>query len=148
MGNKVYVKGSYVDIHDNKVVNLNIDRAGRVNVSGAVALATGKGSAAATQEVAKPEMLATAEATVLWKRLHAAALCDEEGRLSEGMTKQDAMYVALLMGERLWQETRWKPFEQWWGMQHLAQELVRMRDTGRMPRHAKDIERALGEVKN
>jgi len=148
MGNKVYVKGSYVDIHDNKVVNLNIDRAGRVNVSGAVALATGKGSAAAAQEVAKPEMLATAEATVLWKRLHAAALCDEDGHLSGGMTKQDAMYVALLMGERLWQETRWKPFEQWWGMQHLAQELVRMRDTGRMPRHAKDIERALGKVKN
>ncbi|MBR1683283.1 MAG: hypothetical protein IJ700_08040 [Bacteroidaceae bacterium] len=33
MGNKVYVQGSYVDVHDNKVVNLSIDKAGRVNVA-------------------------------------------------------------------------------------------------------------------
>ncbi len=26
-GNKVYVQGSYVDVHDNKVVNLSIDKA-------------------------------------------------------------------------------------------------------------------------
>lgn len=26
-GNKVYVQGNYVDIHDNEVVNLNIEKA-------------------------------------------------------------------------------------------------------------------------
>ena len=31
-GNKVYVQGSYVDIHDNEVVNLSIDKAGAVKV--------------------------------------------------------------------------------------------------------------------
>ena len=31
-GNKVYVQGSYVDVHDNEVVNLSIDKAGEVVV--------------------------------------------------------------------------------------------------------------------
>ena len=31
-GNTVYVQGSYVDVHDNEVVNLSIDKAGRVQV--------------------------------------------------------------------------------------------------------------------
>ena len=30
-GNNIYVKGSYIDIHDNKVVNLNVDK-GEVHV--------------------------------------------------------------------------------------------------------------------
>lgn len=34
-GNKVYVQGSYVDVHDNEVVNLTIDKAGTVNVQDA-----------------------------------------------------------------------------------------------------------------
>ena len=29
--NKVYVQGSYVDVHDNEVVNLSIDKAGKVS---------------------------------------------------------------------------------------------------------------------
>ena len=33
-GNTVYVQGSYVDVHDNEVVNLTIDKAGRVSVEG------------------------------------------------------------------------------------------------------------------
>lgn len=35
-GNKVYVQGNYVDIHDNKVVNLSIDKVGTVHVQGNV----------------------------------------------------------------------------------------------------------------
>ena len=31
-GNTVYVQGSYVDVHDNEVVNLSIDKAGKVQV--------------------------------------------------------------------------------------------------------------------
>ncbi len=31
-GNTVYVQGSYVDVHDNEVVNLSIDKAGAVQV--------------------------------------------------------------------------------------------------------------------
>ena len=31
-GNTVYVQGSYVDVHDNEVVNLSIDEAGEVKV--------------------------------------------------------------------------------------------------------------------
>ena len=33
-GNKVYVQGSYIDVHDNEVVNLSIDKAGKVVVGG------------------------------------------------------------------------------------------------------------------
>lgn len=31
-GNKVYVQGNYVDIHDNEVVNLNIDKVGTLQM--------------------------------------------------------------------------------------------------------------------
>jgi len=31
-GNRVYVQGNYVDVHDNEVVNLSIDKAGTVQV--------------------------------------------------------------------------------------------------------------------
>ena len=31
-GNKVYVQGNYVDIHDNEVVNLNIDKVGSLQM--------------------------------------------------------------------------------------------------------------------
>ena len=32
-GNTVYVQGSYVDVHDNEVVNLSVDKAGKVVVA-------------------------------------------------------------------------------------------------------------------
>ena len=32
-GNTVYVQGSYVDVHDNEVVNVSIDKVGTMNVS-------------------------------------------------------------------------------------------------------------------
>lgn len=35
-GNKVYVQGNYVDIHDNEVVNLSIDKVGELKVQGNV----------------------------------------------------------------------------------------------------------------
>ena len=39
-GNKVYVQGSYVDVHDNEVVNLSIDKAGTVSLDKANSLGT------------------------------------------------------------------------------------------------------------
>ena len=36
-GNTVYVSGNYVDVHDNEVVNLSIDKAGEVRVEKKVA---------------------------------------------------------------------------------------------------------------
>ena len=33
-GNKVYVQGNYVDVHDNEVVNLNIDKVGTLQMTG------------------------------------------------------------------------------------------------------------------
>ena len=38
--NTVYVQGSYVDVHDNEVVNLSIDKAGKVSVDKSNASAT------------------------------------------------------------------------------------------------------------
>ena len=51
-GNTVYVQGSYVDVHDNEVVNLSIDEAGEVHV--------GEGQQAAHDKVFNKELLARA----------------------------------------------------------------------------------------
>ena len=55
-GNVVYVQGSYVDVHDNEVVNLSIDKAGSVSI--------GEGQQGASSAV--PAVLAESE---LWQRL-------------------------------------------------------------------------------
>ena len=70
-GNKIYVQGNYVDVHDNEVVNLSIDKAGTVNVS--------KRQEERVQTDV-PEVLAKSE---LWERLKQAGLIDDDG-LREG----------------------------------------------------------------
>ena len=52
-GNTVYVQGSYVDVHDNEVVNLSIDKAGEVHVEGTVQPGTVKPADGSAQPAAE-----------------------------------------------------------------------------------------------
>ena len=97
--NTVYVQGSYVDVHDNEVVNLSIDKAGKVQM--------GSGQTPEASDI--PEVLAGSE---LWKKLIDAELVNENGQPT--VSRPDAALMADMIAVRLGIEHKWKLFEKLW----------------------------------
>ncbi len=97
-GNTVYVQGSYVDVHDNEVVNLSIDKA-TVSVQGE--------QLAEAAEV--PAVLADSE---LWAKVKAAGLVNENGMPT--VSRTEAALMANALAERLNIAQKWKVFETLW----------------------------------
>ncbi len=166
-GNTVYVQGSYVDVHDNEVVNLSIDKSGEVHVNGqvvkdvspevsaeqqqAVSLQaepqpecvlseTARVPSEAERPVALPPPLGSDEAARYWQRLQRERFVDASCRLLPTTTRQQAMYIAEAFAAKLGLKTKWKLFEQLWGINNLAQEKYACVETGKMPPRAKEID--------
>ena len=106
-GNVVYVQGSYVDVHDNEVVNLSIDKAGSVSI--------GEGQQGAGAAV--PAVLAESE---LWQRLKDARLVDEHGQPL--VSRPEAALMAYMLAERLHIDQKWKFFEQLWHRKNMRND--------------------------
>lgn len=106
-GNVVYVQGSYVDVHDNEVVNLSIDKAGSVSI--------GEGQQGAI--AAMPAVLAESE---LWQRLKDARLVDEHGQPL--VSRPEAALMAYMLAERLHIDQKWKFFEQLWQRKNMRND--------------------------
>ena len=98
-GNKVFVQGSYVDIHDNEVVNLSIDKAGTVQVQQQVS----------PEECAIPDVLAS---SVWWAKLTEAGLLTENGLPT--VSRPEAALMADMLASKLDIAHKWKLFEQLW----------------------------------
>lgn len=88
-----------------------------------------------------PECLSTEEAMKYWKRLQKAGFVDADYQLLPETTRKQAMYIAELFAERLGIKSKWKTFEQLWGISNLAQEKWDMQETGTTPTRSKDIDR-------
>lgn len=98
-GNNIYVQGSYVDIHDNEVVNLSVDKA-QVRVGDHQVLA---------QASDVPEVLADSEQ---WQKVMQAGLVDADGQPT--VSRTEAAMIADMLAERLGIANKWKFFEQLW----------------------------------
>lgn len=110
-GNKVYVQGSYVDIHDNQVVNLSIDKAGTVQV---------QGNAQPQEAPAEvPPLLDTPRARELWQKAMAEGWVNEQ--LQPQLSRSDAALLAGRIAEILDIEG-WKLFEQLWNRKNMRQD--------------------------
>ena len=99
-GNTVNVQGNYIDVHDNEVVNLSIDKVGTRQIEEDV-----------------PACLRTEEANELWE------IAQEEGWVDEDLqpkdlSRPDAALLAARMGKVLGIEG-WKPFERLWHRQNM-----------------------------
>ena len=136
-GNNIYVKGSYIDIHDNQNVYLSVDKA-QVNVADRVR----------KDDVSLPEneeklsgVLASEEAMRYWKLLQEADFVDERCQLKQNTTRKQAMYIAEVFAERLGIGSKWKTFERLWGISNLAQEKWDFQQTGTLPSRSKEIDR-------
>lgn len=101
-GNKIYVQGSYIDVHDNENVYLNVDKA-EVNVED-------KTSDEETSLL--PEELATKQATKLLDAARKEGWLDEQYHplLSRAKSAVLADHIAGLLGIH----QKWKVFESFW----------------------------------
>ena len=98
-GNNIYVQGSYVDIHDNEVVNLSVDKA-QVRVGDHQVM---------SQQSDVPEVLADSEQ---WQKVMQAGLVDANGQPT--VSRTEAAMIADMLAERLGIANKWKFFEQLW----------------------------------
>ena len=98
-GNNIYVQGSYVDIHDNEVVNLSVDKV-QVRVGDQQVLA---------QASDVPEVLADSEQ---WQKVMQAGLVDADGQPT--VSRTEAAMIADMLADRLGIANKWKFFEQLW----------------------------------
>ena len=98
-GNNIYVQGSYVDIHDNEVVNLSVDKA-QVRVGDHQLQA---------QASDVPEVLADSEQ---WQKVMQAGLVDADGQPT--VSRTEAAMIADMLADRLGIANKWKFFEQLW----------------------------------
>lgn len=134
-GNNIYVQGSYIDIHDNENVYLSVDKA-QVNM-GQNAQTTAVGG----MNVKLSDELTTDDAKKYWQRLQEAGFVDANYQLLPETTRKQAMYIAELFAEQLGIKSKWKTFEQLWGITNLAQEKWDMQETGSTPSRSKEIDK-------
>lgn len=119
-GNTVYVQGSYVDVHDNEVVNLSIEKATvKVGENGAV---VGEGEAGADEgEQPVPEALRGEQAKRIVERLVGAGLLNQAWQ-PVGLSRPQAAIVADCVAEQLQIRNKWKTFEQLWHRNNLRND--------------------------
>ena len=139
MGNTINVAGSYIDIHDNEVVNLTVDK-GVVSLS-QESQQVNAVEAEGNQESEGAEELLSDKAMSYWKALQEAGFTDERRMLRKGVSRSQAMYIAERFAERLRLQAKWKPFEALWGKSNLAQEAWKMKETGLLPKRYEEIDR-------
>ncbi len=95
----------------------------------------------ATENVAE---LLTAKAQVLWQRLRDAGFIVAEGyALAEGVSANQAAYIADRMAEKLHIKKKWKLFQQLWGISNLAQLAGTWQQTGKLPPRYTEIDKLM-----
>lgn len=88
--------------------------------------------------------LLTAEAQVLWQRLRDAGFIVADGyALAEGISANQAAYIADRMAEKLQIKKKWKLFQQLWGIPNLAQLAGTWQQTGKLPPRSSEIDKLM-----
>ena len=88
--------------------------------------------------------LLTAEAQVLWQRLRDAGFIVADGyALAEGVSANQAAYIADRMAEKLRIKKKWKLFQQLWGIPNLGQLAGTWQQTGKLPPRSSNIDKLM-----
>ncbi len=88
--------------------------------------------------------LLTAEAQVLWQRLRDAGFIVAEGyALAEGVSANQAAYIADRMAEKLHIKKKWKLFQLLWGIPNLGQLAGTWQQTGKLPPRSSEIDKLM-----
>ena len=92
-----------------------------------------------------PDVLATGMAMKYWQRLQKAGFVDEHYQLSATTTRKQAMYIADVFSDKLQMRSKWKPFQELWHINNLAQEKWEMQETGKSPARSEDIDKVFAD---
>ena len=92
-----------------------------------------------------PDVLATGVAMKYWKRLQKAGFVDEHYQLLPDTTRKQAMYIADVFSDKLQMRSKWKPFQDLWHINNLAQEKWDMQETGKTPARSEEIDRIFSD---
>lgn len=88
--------------------------------------------------------LLTDEAQVLWQRLRDAGFIVANGyALAEGVSANQAAYIADRMAEKLRIKKKWKLFQLLWGIPNLGQLAGTWQQTGKLPPRSSEIDKLL-----
>ena len=106
-GNTIYVKGSYIDIHDNGVVNLSVDK-GEVHVG--------------DRQQPKPQCAVGEELvdSEPWLKVKQAGLVDADGMPT--VSRPEAALMAYKLAKLLGIANKWKYFEQLWHRNNMRND--------------------------
>ncbi len=119
-GNTINVQGSYIDVHDNENVYLNVDKANvNVNVNENENAARTKTKDNNNNEM--PEALRSEEAEKLMEALVDEGLLDEAWQ-PVGLSRPQAAMLADRVAEVLGIKNKWKVFEQLWNRKNLRND--------------------------
>ena len=92
-----------------------------------------------------PDVLATGMAMKYWRGLQKAGFVDESYQLLPVTTRKQAMYIADVFSDKLQMRSKWKPFQELWHINNLAQEKWEMLETGKSPARSEDIDKIFEE---
>ena len=95
---------------------------------------------AAAKKYVMPSVLLTEKAQVYWKRLRKAGFIVADGyALAEGVSANQAAYIADCMAEKLNITKKWKVFQDLWGLKNMAQLAKGWQDYGKLPPRCNEI---------
>lgn len=92
-----------------------------------------------------PDVLATGIAMKYWRRLQQAGFVDKHYQLVPDTTRKQAMYIADVFSDKLQMRSKWKPFQDLWHINNLAQEKWEMQETGKTPNRSEGIDKIFNE---
>lgn len=92
-----------------------------------------------TLNIKTDSKLLSEAAAVYWKRLEEKGFVDKAHQLLPSTTRLEAAYIAELFAEQLGIKAKWKTFEDFWGINNLAQEKYHSLESGKSPSREKVI---------
>jgi hypothetical protein len=99
---------------------------------------------AAMKQPELPAELLTEEAQKYWKRLREAGFIVADGyALAEGISVNQATYIAICMAEKLNITKKWKVFQDLWGVKNMAQLSKNWEESGKLPPRSGEIDRLI-----
>lgn len=87
-----------------------------------------------------PAELATEQAMKYWEQLKQKNFVDDQYQLLDSTTRQQTMYIAEIFAEKMNIKSKWKTFEDFWGINNLAQEKNQSQELGKLPSRSNEID--------
>lgn len=95
-------------------------------------------------DIPLPKELQTKQAQPLFEALKKAGFIKEEGyALAEGISNNQAAYIADRMSNKLKIKNKWKVFQGLWGIPNMAQLAGSWQQTGKLPPQSKEIDKIM-----